>query len=242
MATIILARDRHWPDRPVVTLLVNRDSDTRAKYAEFLRLCGQEVDEARDGREALAKALSLHPDVIVTGTRLPGISGVDLCKLLRRDVMTAMIPIIFTTCDPSEAGDADRAVRAGATSVLTTPCLPDRLASEIQQILIRLHTFDEESTVGAAAPPAGPEPVHDAQSTNRRVMLNHVHGRGMTTEPPIRPRALVCPSCCQPLQYARSYIGGVSARHAEQWDYFECNTGCGTFQYRQRTRNLRQIS
>jgi hypothetical protein len=44
------------------------------------------------------------------------------------------------------------------------------------------------------------------------------------------------------LTYERSHIGGVSERNSEQWDYYECPSGCGTFQYRQRTRKLRRVS
>ena len=73
--------------------LVDRDPDTRKMYAEYLRLSAAcETDEAEDGREALAKAMSRHPDVIVTETRLPGINGFDLCTLLRRDTSTSAIP------------------------------------------------------------------------------------------------------------------------------------------------------
>jgi len=43
------------------------------------------------------------------------------------------------------------------------------------------------------------------------------------------------------LKYLHSHIGGVSARHSEQWDYFECPGACGTFQYRERTRRLRKV-
>src|SRR5262245_56438403 len=63
-------------DRPVAVLLADRDDDTREMYAEFLRRSGWEVDEAHDGREALAKVIINHPDVVVTAIRLPGISGV----------------------------------------------------------------------------------------------------------------------------------------------------------------------
>ena len=85
-------------------------------------------------------------------------------------------------------------------------------------------------------------PVPEGQTNSRRVMLNHAHTRFTTTEPSIAPPALICPSCIQQLRYLQSYIGGVSALHSEQWDYYVCQTGCGTFQYRHRTRTLRQIS
>src|ERR1700737_4800962 len=114
------------PDHLPLALLVDRDPDTRKMYAEFLRLSACEVEEAEDGREALAKAIARHPDVVVTETRLPGINGFDLCQLLRRDPSTTRIPIVFVTGDAFE-GDVRRAERAGADAVLTKPCLPEKL-------------------------------------------------------------------------------------------------------------------
>jgi hypothetical protein len=69
-----------------------------------------------------------------------------------------------------------------------------------------------------------------------------LHERHDTTAPPVTPPALICPQCDQLLAYQRSHIGGVSARHADQWDYYECPAGCGVFQYRERTRKLRRVS
>jgi len=69
--------------RSPLALLVDRDVDTRKMYAEYLRLSVCDIDEADDGREALAMAIAHHPDVIITETRLPGINGFDLCRLLR---------------------------------------------------------------------------------------------------------------------------------------------------------------
>ena len=82
-----------------LALLVDKDQDTRHLYAEYLKLGNWRVDEAGDGREALAKAIALRPDVIVTERHLPGIDGVTLCDLLRRDLATSTIPIVFVTGD-----------------------------------------------------------------------------------------------------------------------------------------------
>jgi hypothetical protein len=73
-------------------------------------------------------------------------------------------------------------------------------------------------------------------------MLNQTHDRRATTTPPLDPPPLTCPVCDLALKYVSSHIGGVSIKHPEQWDDFEC-VACGrTFQYRQRTRKLRQVS
>jgi len=105
------------PDHPPLALLVDRDPDTRKMYAEYLRLWACDVDEAGDGREALAKAITRHPDVVVTETRLPGINGFDVCQLLRRDPSTTRIPIVFVTGDAFEA-DLRRAERSGYSGVV----------------------------------------------------------------------------------------------------------------------------
>jgi hypothetical protein len=75
-----------------------------------------------------------------------------------------------------------------------------------------------------------------------RRALSRQFSREDTTTPPDAPPALVCPACDQPLLYMRSHVGGVSERHREQWDYFDCPNGCGSFQYRQRTRKLRRVA
>ena len=230
--------------RPVCALLVERDGDTRERCAEFLRQCGFDVEEAQDGPEGLAKAFSCHPHVIITSTRLAGMSGFDLCRVLRADHLTSSIPIVLVT---SETGaDGRRALLAGADSVLPKPCSPDALFHEIKRLLLKTQIVLGEARQARSqsddAPLDATALLDGGEPARKRVMLNHVHGRHVTTEPTTQPPALVCPNCYEPLRYMKSYIGGVSARHPEQWDYFECRTGCGAFQYRHRTRKLRQIS
>ena len=56
--------------QPARALLVDRDPDTRRMYAEYLTYASWVIDEAGDGREALAKAITGLPDIIVTNTSL----------------------------------------------------------------------------------------------------------------------------------------------------------------------------
>src|SRR5438552_874150 len=84
---------------PLLALIVDRDDDTRRMYAEYLKLRSWATEESADGREALALAISKHPEIIVTETRLPGINGFELCQLLRRDIATAATPIVVVTGD-----------------------------------------------------------------------------------------------------------------------------------------------
>ena len=105
-------------------MIVDRDADTRKLYVEYLKLSACSVDEAEDGREALAKAIARQPDIIVTEARLPGIDGVVLCDLLRHDTTTCNIPIL---CVAGDARQADRAQTLGADAVLVKPCLPEHI-------------------------------------------------------------------------------------------------------------------
>ena len=229
----------------VLALLVDRDQDTRHMYAEFLKLGHWRVDEASDGREALAKAIALRPDVIITETRLPGIDGVTLCDLLRRDVATNMIPVVFVTGD-AYAADLQRATAAGADLVLTKPCLPDELLTKLQQLFERAAALrDRAERVRSEARSQLARAEDVVTKVNewlpQRITLKKAHQRGDTTRPPVAPPSVVCPSCDRMLTYRRSHIGGVSSKHPEQWDYFECEAGCGAFQYRVRTRKLRKV-
>lgn len=225
-------------------LLVDRDADTRRMFAEYLRLDEWNVEEASDGREALAKAITTRPDVVVTETRLPGINGLDLCGLLRRDSATRTIPIVIVTGD-AFAEDLERANEAGADAVLVKPCLPEALIRELRRLLAHSRDLRERGIAirGKISDQiARSDSLLDRSRQQSRRVLSRAHNRHDTTTPPITPPALVCPQCDQPLVYRRSHIGGVSARHTEQWDYFECEKGCGTFQYRERTRKTRKIS
>jgi two-component system cell cycle response regulator DivK len=228
-----------------LVLLVDRDHDTRRMYAEFLKLGAWRVDESADGREALAKAIATPPDVVVTETRLPGISGYDLCDLLRRDVTTSRIPIVVVTADVY-AMDVNHARSAGADIVLTKPCPPERLQAELSRIIASSGMSRQR---GGAVPGEVADQLaraEDALGRSRETLPRHslkrAHHRGDTIDPPTPPPTLLCPACDRSLAYQRSHVGGVSSKYAEQWDYYDCASGCGTFQYRTRTRKLRKVA
>jgi DNA-binding response OmpR family regulator len=227
----------------VRALLVDRDRDTREMYAEYLRTATYAVAEAGDGRQALAIALERRPSIVVTETRLPGIDGFELCRLLRADAATTSTPILVVTAD-AYAADLQRARDAGASEVLVKPCLPEVVLVEIQRLLRASAMLRDRST--SIREKAGHELARSARLLERgaagRRTLVRSHDRRRTVTPPASPLALVCPQCDTALTYDYSHIGGVSANNSEQWDYFTCGRGCGAFQFRQRTRRLRRVS
>jgi CheY-like chemotaxis protein len=228
------------PDTPIVVLLVDRDADTRYMYGQLLRHAGYDVDEAADGHVALAKAISRHPAVIITETRLAGISGVELCRLIRQDHSMRNTRVLFVTGD-AFSEDVRTALGAGADAVLLKPCLPERVAAEVERLLEAARSQSGQTAVRQLGATHRSD-LETASAGKKRMILSRTHARGETFTPPNPPPSVVCPVCDQPLQYVKSYIGGVSARHPEQWDYFNCPGGCGQFQYRHRTRALRRVS
>jgi CheY-like chemotaxis protein len=229
-------------DAPLVALIADRDAETRRMYAEFLALSDCRIEQAEDGRDALAKVFSRLPDVVVTETQLPGINGFELCALLRQDTATRSIPIVLVTGERVDI-DVERAESAGADAVLTKPCPPATLFAEIQRLVHLSADLRERSRAARErmhGQIARSETLLDRSRTRRR-MLNSAHTRHDTTTPPIAPPLLKCPQCDLPLRYVRSHIGGVTAQNSEQWDYFECVGACGSFQYRERTRKLRRV-
>ncbi len=219
-----------WPSVSCRLLVADADADTRALYGALFVGC--EVTDAVDGREALTKALMEPPTLLITELRLPLIDGVALCTILRRDTVTRSVPILVVTADTRVVAQ-ERILKVGANAVLVKPVSPDDVLHEVQRLL--MPPSDRRGAgrpleVAPAQEPTGP----------RRTMLAKSHARFSTSAPPAPPPVLRCPGCDRTLDYQHSYVGGVSRRHPEQWDYYRCAT-CGTYQYRQRTRKLRRV-
>ncbi len=68
-----------------IILVADAHPDTRELYRVFLQSAGARIIDAQDGRDALVKACSDHPDAIVSDAQLPFIDGLELCRLLRTD-------------------------------------------------------------------------------------------------------------------------------------------------------------
>jgi len=122
------------PGPRTLALIVDCAQDEREAYAEYLAQHGINTVEAEDGLHGIAKAASLLPDVIAVDLRTPQRDVVDMCFRLKRDESTKHIPII-AVAEIYTASEIELAMRAGCTSVLVKPCLPDDLLREIQRVL-----------------------------------------------------------------------------------------------------------
>ena len=124
-----LARSRRIP-----VLVADADPDTRSLYSDLLMMAGCEAIEALDGRDALVKAFSQSPALVITETRLPILDGYALCDVLRNDSATRSIPILVVTTE-TRIPMIERVRGAGVSGVLKKPVTPDALLSEIRRVL-----------------------------------------------------------------------------------------------------------
>jgi two-component system phosphate regulon response regulator PhoB len=121
----------------VSKILVVDDEPEAVELIEFnLKQAGFGSVSAGDGAEALKKARSLTPALIVLDLMMPEMDGLEVCRILRRDPATASIPIIMLT---AKAAEMDRIVglELGADDYLTKPFSPRELVLRIKRILQR---------------------------------------------------------------------------------------------------------
>lgn len=78
-------------------LLVDDSASVRTLLGQKLRAAGYEVEEYPDGASAAERAMIAPPSVVVTDLMMPGMSGVQLCRLLQADAATASVPVVLLT-------------------------------------------------------------------------------------------------------------------------------------------------
>src|SRR5947207_15534098 len=102
-------------------ILVVDDQRANAEMmAEVLRGRGYVVASARDGESALAQVVSSQPDLIVSDILMPGVDGYELCRRLRAEQATILLPIILVTSLDGH-GERVKGLEAGADDFLSKP-------------------------------------------------------------------------------------------------------------------------
>jgi two-component system, OmpR family, phosphate regulon response regulator PhoB len=97
---------------------------------------GFRVAEARDGEEAMLQIAEQMPDLVVLDWMLPLMSGIEVCRQLRRLPETRRLPIVMLTAR-GEEGDKLRGLDAGADDYVTKPFSPSELVARLRAVLRR---------------------------------------------------------------------------------------------------------
>jgi two-component system, OmpR family, phosphate regulon response regulator PhoB len=130
---------------PAPKLLLVEDDPALAELLEFrFKAEGYDVTVTPDGDEALLLAIEYLPDLIILDWMIEGTSGIEVCRRLRRDKVTAGLPIVMLTARDTE-DDRIRGLDTGADDYLTKPFSPRELVARVGAVLRRLRP----SLVGA---------------------------------------------------------------------------------------------
>ena len=105
-------------------LIVDSNDAFRASLGEFIKGLGHEVFEGVTGSDAIDKASTIHPDLIMMDIRLPGMNGDEVTARLKSNRLTRNIPVVINTgwttaCNVEER--VDRALNAGAAEIMYKP-------------------------------------------------------------------------------------------------------------------------
>jgi len=161
---------------PEKILVVDDEPALRETVSYNLERQGYAVLAAGDGREAIALARQEHPDLIILDLMLPGMDGLEVCRVLRQE---SNVPILMLT---ARAEEVDRVVglEIGADDYLTKPFAMRELLARVKALLRRVRLLREEAAAADtpdAALTVGDLAVRPAERTAS------VRGRPLTLKP-----------------------------------------------------------
>jgi two-component system phosphate regulon response regulator PhoB len=127
-------------------LVAEDEPDVLNLLAGNLKTAGYQVLKAEDGESALEQARTAMPSLIVLDIMLPEMSGLEVCRVLKSQPSTRIIPVLMLT---SKAEEVDRIVglELGADDYVTKPFSPRELVLRIRSILRRSHANQETTDI-----------------------------------------------------------------------------------------------
>jgi two-component system phosphate regulon response regulator PhoB len=186
-------------------LIVEDEPAIRDMVAFALRKAGMEAVHAADARSAQTAIGDKVPDLILLDWMLPGMTGIDLARRLRRDDLTRDIPIIMLTARGEET-DRVNGLDAGVDDYVVKPFSARELIARIRAVMRRTHGEDAEGVIeiaglridsaahrvfaGEQTVPIGPTEyrllhffmTHPERVYSRSQLLDHVWGGGVYVE------------------------------------------------------------
>jgi PAS domain S-box-containing protein len=118
-------------------LILNVDDNDGARYAKtrILQSAGFRVVEAENGTDALEFARRDEPDLVLLDVKLPDINGIEVCRRLKADPVTASIVVLQTSAALTGRDDKIRGLEGGADNYLAAPIEADELIANVNALL-----------------------------------------------------------------------------------------------------------
>ncbi len=129
--------NRYLPERPMKRILVIEDDKDIVELVRYnLEKDGYQILSSGDGANGLAQIRRSPPDLLILDLMLPKMSGLEVCKEVRKDINLNRLPILILTAKGEEA---DRVVglELGADDYVTKPFSPRELAARVKALLRR---------------------------------------------------------------------------------------------------------
>ncbi|HVO41557.1 MAG TPA: response regulator [Aggregatilineales bacterium] len=115
-------------------LVVDDDKKTANYLADMLRLLGHTVSVALGPRSAINRLGEVIPDVLFLDINMPGVDGLEICRYLRRDPISADLPIVVVSAN-EEAAHKQNAFMAGANYYIVKPAMLEDIEKAIAAVL-----------------------------------------------------------------------------------------------------------
>ena len=126
-------------------VLVVEDNELNLRlFCDLLRAHDYDAEAVRDGREALDRARSFEPDLIVMDIQMPHVTGLELTIAIRADAELAAIPIMAVTAYAGK-GDEERIRAAGADAYVSKPISLMRFIETVEGLVSPVFRHSRES-------------------------------------------------------------------------------------------------
>lgn len=129
-------------------LVIEDEDDIRELIRFHLERDGYQVTTAPSGEDGLAKARAAAPQLVLLDLMLPGLDGLDVCRLLKNEQPTSQVPIVMLTAKDAES-DVVSGLELGADDYITKPFSPRVVLARVKAVLRRksLPPASEDATL-----------------------------------------------------------------------------------------------
>lgn len=150
--------------------IVDDEEDIVKLLSHHLKREGFKVKEFHNGRDFLSYIESVVPDLAVLDIMLPGIDGLEICRILKNKSTTAYVPIIMLTAKASEA-DVVVGLELGADDYIVKPFSPRELVARVKSVLRRTGAKESDDNIIKIGPLTIDTEKYEVSVDNEKVLL-----------------------------------------------------------------------